>query len=244
MRVRPDNGIRIRELLTILVGIEDDAAQVLQVDLVHDAGVRRHDAEVIESRLPPTQERVAFLVTLKLDLVVEVERIGGAVVIDLYRMVDHQFRGRQRIDAARGTAKLDDGIAHRGKIDNGGHAGEVLQNDARGREGNFCARRRFRVPIRQCENIVARDITAVLVPKQVFQQDLEGIGKSSYMTFCNGVEAKNLELVITDRKRGASAKTVRHCLFSGVLGFTWRPGSRRGAHYNETTAASLRDFGR
>ena len=45
------------------------AAQVLQVDLVDDAGVGRHDAHVVETRsVPQRRKRVALAVTLDLAL--------------------------------------------------------------------------------------------------------------------------------------------------------------------------------
>ena len=68
---------------------------------MHDAGVRRDDPEIFERGLTPLQKRVALLVALKLDFVIEVECVGGAVVIDLYRVVDDQFGRRQRIDPVR-----------------------------------------------------------------------------------------------------------------------------------------------
>src|SRR6478672_10976036 len=40
---------------------EHDTRQVLDVDLVHDAGVGRHDGEVVERPLAPAQEGVALL---------------------------------------------------------------------------------------------------------------------------------------------------------------------------------------
>jgi hypothetical protein len=39
-----------------------DAREVLEVDLVHDAGVGRHDFEVAERALTPAQKRVALAV--------------------------------------------------------------------------------------------------------------------------------------------------------------------------------------
>ena len=42
--------------------------QVLQIDLVNDADVRRDDAEVVERLLAPTQELVAFAVAFEFDL--------------------------------------------------------------------------------------------------------------------------------------------------------------------------------
>ena len=98
---------------------------------MHDAGVGRHDAEIVERGLTPAQERVTFLVALEFDLVVEIERICGAIVVDLHGVVDDQLGRRQRVDLVGGAAEFDDGIAHGGEVDDGRHAREVLQDDAR-----------------------------------------------------------------------------------------------------------------
>ena len=56
---------------------EDDAREVLEVDLVDDAGVGRHDAEVVERVLAPAQERVALAVARELELGVQ---LGGVAL--------------------------------------------------------------------------------------------------------------------------------------------------------------------
>jgi hypothetical protein len=61
----------------IAVALHHHARQVLQVHLVHDAGVRRHHLEVVEGLLAPAQEAVAFRVALEFDLAVEVQRFGA-----------------------------------------------------------------------------------------------------------------------------------------------------------------------
>ena len=57
------------------VALHHDARQVLDVDLVHDAGARRHHLEVVEGALAPAQELVALAVALVLDLDVALERV-------------------------------------------------------------------------------------------------------------------------------------------------------------------------
>ena len=73
MRVRADKRIRVSPARAVAVSIKNDAAQIFEVDLVDDARVRWHDAEVLKRRLPPAQERVALLVALEFNLVVEIE---------------------------------------------------------------------------------------------------------------------------------------------------------------------------
>ena len=57
---------RVGEGLALLNA--DDAREVLQVDLVDDSSVGRHNAEALEGLLPPAQELVALAVTFKLAL--------------------------------------------------------------------------------------------------------------------------------------------------------------------------------
>ena len=52
-------------------------------------------------------------------------------------MVDDQFHGDQGIDLVRVTAQSDDGVAHRGQVNDGRYSGEVLHEDALGREGDL-----------------------------------------------------------------------------------------------------------
>ncbi len=88
-------------------------------------------------------------------------------------MVDDQFGGRQRIDLLRIAAELHDGLAHRRKVDDAGHAGEILHDDPRGRERDFVAGRRLRIPLEQRFDVAAGDIDAVFKAQQVLEQDFQ-----------------------------------------------------------------------
>ncbi len=93
-----------------------------------------HDLEVVEGRLAPAEELVALAVALVLDLDVALERVLGAEQIGDDRVVDDEFGRRERVDLGRVAAEVGDGLAHRGEVDDAGHAGEVLHDDAGGRE--------------------------------------------------------------------------------------------------------------
>jgi hypothetical protein len=150
---------------------------------MHDAGVRRHHLEVAERGLAPAQEHVALAVALELDFVVVLQRVGGAVFVDLHRVIDHQLGGRQRIDLLRIAAELDDGFAHGRQIHDAGHAGEILHDDSRRREGDFMARQRFRIPLEQRLDIAFGDIDAVLEAQQFSSRIFSEKGRRS--TFCD-----------------------------------------------------------
>ena len=105
-----------------------------------DARVRRHDREVVERALAPAQEGVALLVALELALGVDAEGVAGAERVDLHRVVDHELGRRERVDLRRVAAHLGHRVAHRGEVDDRGHAGEVLHQHAGGRERDLLAR--------------------------------------------------------------------------------------------------------
>ena len=109
----------------------DDGREELEVDLVDDARARRHDAQVAERRLGPAQELVALAVALVLAGDVEREGAGRPELVDLDRVVDDEVRGDERIHARGIAAEVGHRVAHRGEVDDRGHAGEVLEQDAR-----------------------------------------------------------------------------------------------------------------
>ena len=81
-------GVGLRRALPPRGG-EDHAREVLQVHLVHDAGVGRHDAETLERLLRPAQQGVALAVALELEVGVHLERGAGAELVHDHRVIDH-----------------------------------------------------------------------------------------------------------------------------------------------------------
>ena len=159
---------------------------------MHDAGVGRHHREVAERRLAPAQERVALLVAREFDGGVGRERAGEAVLIDLHGVIDHELGGVERVDALGIAAESHDGLAHRRQIHDAGDAGEVLQDDARGREGDLVRGRGGRIPLQQRLDVRARDAHAVLEAQQVLEQDLQRVGQARELVLRQRREAPDL----------------------------------------------------
>ena len=173
VRVGPDERVGIQHAVVL----EHDAGEVLEVDLVDDAGVRRHGLEALERRLAPAQERVALAVALVLLLGVDPERLRRAEGVDLDGVVDHQLDRHERVDRRRVAAHLGHRVAQRGEVDDARDAGEVLQDHARGREGDLLRRLGLRVPRRERLDVLAADADAVLVAQQVLEQHLQREGQ-------------------------------------------------------------------
>ena len=189
---------------------EHHAREVLDVHLVDDAGVRRHDLEVAERRLAPAQERVALAVAGELDGVVLAQRVRAAVLVDLHGVVDDEFRGGERVDLLRVAAEARHGLAHGGEVDDRGHAGEVLHDHARRRERDLVARRRLGVPLEQRLDVVARHVDAVLGAQQVLEQDLQREGQAAEVVALERGQAEDLVGLAAHRQRLAGLETVAH----------------------------------
>ena len=76
----------------------DDLGKIFDIDLVDDTRSRRYHAEVLECLLAPTQELVTFAVALVFDVHVLFDRVGDAVLVDLYGMVDDHVGLHLRVD--------------------------------------------------------------------------------------------------------------------------------------------------
>jgi len=174
VRVRPDQGVGEGDAgAGLVVAIGDDRSEELQVDLVDDAGAGRDDAQVAECGLGPAQELVALAVALVFALDVEGEGAGRPEPVDLDRMVDDEIGRDERIDGGRVAAEVRHRIAHDGEIDDRGHAGEVLEHDARWHEWDLGLGRDARPPRGERANVRLGHDPAAGVPEQVLEQDLD-----------------------------------------------------------------------
>ena len=92
VRVGADEGVGEDVVRAVDAFGEDAPREVLEVDLVHDAGGWRDDAEVVERLLAPLEELVALVVALELLLRVHGQRDARREVVDLHRVVDDEIR--------------------------------------------------------------------------------------------------------------------------------------------------------
>ena len=175
MRVGADDGVRERDTVPHL----DDAREVLKVDLVDDAGIRGHDPEVVEGALAPAEEGIALLVPLELELDVPLDRQMRCELVDLDGMVDDELDRDERVDGARGAALVAHRVAHGGEVDDGGYAGEVLQQHARRVERDLLRRLGVCDPAGDCF-----DAFLGAGSEHVLEQDPERVREPG----CGGVE--------------------------------------------------------
>ena len=224
VRVGADERVRVGEGAAAGFLLEDHAREVLEVDLVHDACVGRHHAEVLERLLPPPQERVSLLVAAELERGVEVGAVDLAVVIDLHRVVDDELDRLQRVDLPRIASETHDAVPHRGEIDDRRHAGKVLQQHTGGRERDLGLVAGLHVPPGQRLDIVRIDEPRVLAAQQVLEEDLEGVRQPRQPGTARPFErrqAEDFDRLATRRQPGACIEGIvgsHHSIISRVVG--------------------------
>ena len=170
----------------------------------HDAGPRRHDLEVPERLLAPAEEARSARGCARTRTPRSDERGARAEDVDLDRVVDHELDRNQRVDLLRLAAQVGHGVAHRGEVDDGRDAGEVLEQDAGRRERDLAVRLVCRDPPGH-----GFDIRAVAGPKHVLEQDAQRVGEACHIPLLlQRVEPVDLELAIADRESGARGELV------------------------------------
>ncbi len=198
---------------------------------MHDARIRRHDAEIAEGRLAPAKQHVALAVALEFEQRIHIECVAAAESVDLDRVVDHEVGRHQRIGAAGVGAQGHQGIAHSGEIHHARDAGEVLQQHARGHEADL-----FPVGTGDTAgdivDVGGRDTPAVFRAKQVFEKDSGGERKPPYVTdpfLLECGETKVVEFGIPCAQLRRRAKTVGghqfnyNCAIRAALKFSATP---------------------
>ena len=151
-----------------------------------------------------------------------------AVLVDLHGVVDDEVDRLQRIDALRIAAERCERVAHRGEVDDGGNAGEVLQQHAARCGTRSPSRLRLRRSSFAIASMSARlDERVVLVAQQILEENLEAEGKLGGVAAGELVERVEAEdRVRACRRRRASRGCRRSSCLS--LEFVSRFGRRMG----------------
>ncbi len=117
----------------------DGLGEIFEVHLVADAGAGRHDAEVLERALAPFQEDVALAVALVFELDVVGRAPGRAESSTMTEWSMTRSTGTSGLIFFGSPPSWQHAVAHRGEIDHGRNAGEVLHQHAGRAEADFLA---------------------------------------------------------------------------------------------------------
>ena len=175
--IRSHERVRVSGSLAVNGVGEDALGQVFEIDLVHDARVGRNHAEILEGVLSPAKKRIALLVAVELQVCVDEERGVGSVFVDLNGVIDDEVDRLERVDLRSVAAESRERVAHCGEVHDRGNSGEILEKDSRGAERDFFLLLAADVPVCQRFDVLALDELSVLVPEEVFQEDLEAEGE-------------------------------------------------------------------
>jgi hypothetical protein len=202
VRVGTHDRVRVRDA----VAVEHDPGEVLDVDLVDDAGTGRDDLELVERGLAPAQELVPLLVAPVLELHVALEGVRPAEHVRDHRVVDDQLGRGERIDPRRVTAQVADRLPHGRQVDDARYAREVLHEDPRGGELDLDARVGGRFPAAQRPDVVGGDVRAVLGAEQVLQENLQAVRQA--VVPVHGVDPVVLIARVADAQLAARTEGV------------------------------------
>jgi hypothetical protein len=92
-------------------------------------------------------------------------------------VIDYEIDGLEWIDFSCVAAEAGECVAHRGEIDDGGYAGEVLKKNARGFECDFLLDFALHVPARERLDVASLDELPVFISEKVLQENLQAEGK-------------------------------------------------------------------
>ena len=127
MAVVANKGVGIGQRAAVCLARPHHACEALDVDLVDDAAVGRHHAQIAEGALAPGEKGKAFAVARVFDLDVTLRRVGAAADVGDQRMIDDEIDRDARIDRLRVAAGGGHCVAQRRQIDHYRHAQHVLQ---------------------------------------------------------------------------------------------------------------------
>ena len=109
----------------------------------------------------------------------------------------------------RVAAEIGHRVAHRGEVDDRGHAGEVLHEHARGHELQLAdtGLGRGTRPVGERADVVGVDVRAVLVAQQVLEQDAQRI-RERVRIVDHLVEPVEVVRAVADGEAGAGTEAV------------------------------------
>ena len=173
--VGADQSVGIGHFSAGLIGVAPHRlGQIFKVDLVTDAGARRHHAKVGKRPLTPFQELIALDVALVFAIHVHLEGARCAEFVDHHRVVDHQIDRGQRVDLLGVAAKRQNSVTHRRQIDHRRHPGEILHQHPRRAVGDLArVAAPLGPPFGKGADVIDRHGLAILEAQHVFQHHLQ-----------------------------------------------------------------------
>jgi hypothetical protein len=167
--------------------------------------------KLLNALWPHFRNCIALHVALVFAVHVHLEGARVAELVDHHRVVDDQVHGVQRVDLLRVAAQRLDPVAHRGEVDHGRHAGEILHQHARRAIGDLArVLAALGGPCRERLDVVDADGLAVLEAQHVLQHHLQRGGQLGEIAepAASAAGSSNRRALVTDLERLAGFRGV------------------------------------
>ena len=173
VRVSSDYGIWVYDFLGIL---EDDSGEIFEVDLMNDTTSWWDDGEVVKGGGSPFQKLKSLKVPFELDLFVFFPGVLGSRDVDLDTVIHDEIDWAEGVDLGRVGSHSLDCVSHGGQINYCWYAGEILEDDSGGFEGNFNLRFGKLFPVEDVFYVLGLYFELVTVSNSTFEEysDTEG----------------------------------------------------------------------
>ena len=215
VRIGTDQGVGECQTFAINSPVSDHLCNVFQVDLVDNAGPRRENPNIVKGLLGPLQQLIPFPVPLIFHFQVFLVGIGAAEKIHLYRVVDDQINGHHRVDGSGVAPPFRHGIPHGRQIHNTGDAGKILHDHPGGIPGDFLLVGIAGLPVCQFPDVVVRDVLAVLVSQEVFQQGTDGKGEPVHLAQAGPFRRGQAVVLVINAVYRKRLLWIHDCSFAG-----------------------------
>ena len=200
VRVCTNEGIWVCNLVAVLVSVcPYGLRKVFKVNLVTDTGSRRYNAEVVKGALTPFKECVTFHVAFVFTIHVHLERARGAEFVDHNGVVNDQINRIQRVNFFSVTTEGNQTVAHRGKVNYGRNAGEILHQNACWTICDFTwVLTTVHSPFSEGFDVIDGDCLTIFKAQHVFQNHFQGswqareVAKAGFLCRRNGIIGNRL----------------------------------------------------
>ena len=148
-------------------------SKIFQIHLVHDTNTRWNDPECIKGLHTPFNKLITLVITLKLNLHIETEGLLITVMINLYRMINHQVNRHQRLDHIWILTHALCHTTHCRKIHQERDARKILQNDTSDHKGNLIGTHSIGLPIGELAHMRLSDLLSIAITQYRFEHDAD-----------------------------------------------------------------------
>ena len=174
MGIGAQHAVRIDQKFPVPCAGGDHRGQVFEVDLMDDAGARRHHPEIVKGPLSPVEHGVALMVALHLQTDIDSKGLGAGGSVNLDGVVDHQVGRDKGVHGGGIAAVTGQGGTQRRQVDQGRNPGKILEKYPARHERDGGITDPPGLPGGQIVDILSAGQALGIMAEQVFKENAEG----------------------------------------------------------------------